>query len=323
MAVVTGASSGLGARAARVFDALGATVVVSARRTDRIDALAASLNHGDAVTCDVSEPGASAALIGDAVERHGRVDVVVANAGVTTIVPALREPVDRFAEVVTIDLVAPFELAQAAVAHMRETGTGGASSTWRRRRRSRRHRCFPRPRYVAAKTGLMGLTRELALQWARYGVRVNALCPGMFPTEMTAELTDSDDLRTRFEAAAAMGGSAAHTELDAALAFLASPASSYVTGQALVVDGGGGLSDRPFSTQCPPGTGGYCVERLERARSQVASSTAALIVVVEVGEDVAALVEPTGSRCAGRQSRRPPYRPVYFLVSASGPWNRT
>src|SRR4051794_6008619 len=118
VAVVTGASSGIGARASRVLDALGATVVVSARRTDRIDALAASLSRGDAVTCDVSERGASAALINTAVEHHGQVDVVVANAGITTTVPALREPVDRFAEVVSIDLVAPFELAQATAAHL-------------------------------------------------------------------------------------------------------------------------------------------------------------------------------------------------------------
>src|SRR5450432_1551501 len=84
VAIVTGASSGIGARAARVLDALGATVVVSARRTDRIKALAASLSKGDALTCDVSETGASAALVAQTVDRHGRVDVVFANAGITT-----------------------------------------------------------------------------------------------------------------------------------------------------------------------------------------------------------------------------------------------
>src|SRR3712207_1957682 len=83
VAVVTGASSGIGARFARVVDALGATVVASARRTDRIEALAKSLERGHAIACDVSERGASAALIAETVERHGRVDVVIANAGIT------------------------------------------------------------------------------------------------------------------------------------------------------------------------------------------------------------------------------------------------
>jgi NAD(P)-dependent dehydrogenase (short-subunit alcohol dehydrogenase family) len=241
VAVVTGASSGLGARAAGVLDALGATVVVSARRTDRLTAQASSLRSGHAVTCDVGESGASAALVAEVVSRHGRVDVVIANAGITTTIPALREPVERFAEVVTIDLVAPFELAQAAAAHMRSAGEGGSVVNVASAAAFSSTPLLPQAGYVAAKSGLVGLTRELALQWARYGVRVNALCPGMFPTEMTAELTESDALRTQFESAVALGRIARPHELDAAIAFLASPASSYVTGQALVVDGGSGL----------------------------------------------------------------------------------
>ncbi|HEX8581162.1 MAG TPA: SDR family NAD(P)-dependent oxidoreductase, partial [Acidimicrobiales bacterium] len=104
VAVVTGASSGLGARFAGVLDALGATVVVSARRADRIEALAAGLARGDAVPADLSVAGASAALVDTAVERHGRVDVVVANAGVANVTPALRETVDQFADLLTVDL---------------------------------------------------------------------------------------------------------------------------------------------------------------------------------------------------------------------------
>jgi NAD(P)-dependent dehydrogenase (short-subunit alcohol dehydrogenase family) len=241
VAVITGASSGIGARAARVLDSLGATVVVAARRTDRIEALASSLAKGDAQTCDVSEAGASAALVEGAVERHGRVDVVVANAGITHVAPALREPVDRFGEVVSIDLVAPFELAQAAAAHMRERGGGGAIVNVASAAAFSSSAVLPQAGYVAAKSGLVGLTRELAVQWARYGVRVNALCPGMFPSEMTSELVESDDLRAAFEAQLPLGRIARPHELDAALAFLATGASSYVTGQALVVDGGGGL----------------------------------------------------------------------------------
>jgi NAD(P)-dependent dehydrogenase (short-subunit alcohol dehydrogenase family) len=239
VAIVTGASSGIGARAARVLDALGATVVVSARRTDRIESLAASLTRGDALTCDVSVPGASAGLVEQTVERHGRVDVVVANAGITNTEPALREPLERFADVVAVDLVAPFELGQAAVVHMRAAKHGGSIINVASAAAFSSTSLLPQAGYVAAKTGLVGLTRELALQWARYGVRVNALCPGMFASEMTAVLVEADELRTRFEKSVPLQRIGQPHELDGAIAFLASPASSYMTGTTLLVDGGG------------------------------------------------------------------------------------
>lgn len=241
VAVVTGASSGIGARFARVLDALGATVVVSARRVDRIEALAAELARGHAVPCDVSVPGASAALVDAVVERHGPVEVVVANAGVTTVAPALKETVGQFADLVTVDLVAPFELAQAAVRHLRTAGRGGSVVMVASVAAMVSSPLLPQAGYVAAKTGLVGLTRELAVQWARYGVRVNALCPGMFPSEMTALLVENEELRALFEAEVPLRRLGRPDELDSAIAFLASDASSYVTGHALVVDGGAAL----------------------------------------------------------------------------------
>jgi NAD(P)-dependent dehydrogenase (short-subunit alcohol dehydrogenase family) len=239
VAIVTGASSGIGARAAHVLDTLGATVVVSARRTDRIEALAASLAHGVAIPCDVSVPGASAALVAQTVERLGTVDVVIANAGITTTAPALQEPPDRFAEVIGVDLVAPFELAQATVAHLRVAKHGGSIVNVASAAAFSSTSLLPQAGYVAAKTGLVGLTRELALQWARYDVRVNALCPGMFASEMTSALVDVDELRTHFEQSVPMQRIGRPHELDGAIAFLASPASSYVTGTTILVDGGG------------------------------------------------------------------------------------
>ena len=241
VAVVTGASSGIGARFARVLDALGATVVVSGRRTERIEALAASLERGDAVACDVSERGASAALVATTLDHHQRVDVVVANAGISAVLPALREPAAGFAEVVGVDLIAPFELAQAAAAHMRTAGQGGAIVNVASAAAFRSTPLLPQASYVASKSGLVGLTRELALQWARYGIRVNVICPGMFPSEMTAELVDSEELRAAYEARVPLARVGQPHELDAAMAFLVSPASSYMTGQTLVVDGGSGL----------------------------------------------------------------------------------
>jgi NAD(P)-dependent dehydrogenase (short-subunit alcohol dehydrogenase family) len=238
VAVVTGASSGLGARFARVLDALGATVVVAARRAERLEALASTLRDGHAVACDVSVRGASAGLVDGVVERYGRVDVVVANAGISSVQPALRESTDVFAEVVEVDLVAPFELARAAAGHMRAAGEGGSVVNVASSVGLRTLHGFPQAGYNASKAGLIGLTRELAVQWARYGVRVNALCPGMFPSEMTAGLRDSAENLAAFEATLPTRRLGREDELDAALAFMASPASSYMTGQTVVVDGG-------------------------------------------------------------------------------------
>jgi NAD(P)-dependent dehydrogenase (short-subunit alcohol dehydrogenase family) len=241
VAVLTGASSGLGTRFARVLDGLGASVVLAARRTDRLEALAGELRDAVAVRCDVGEPGANEELVASTVERFGRLDVVVANAGVADTVPAVKESVEGFGRVVHIDLVAQFALAKAAVAVMKGQPEGGSIVNVASAAAFASTSLLPQASYVAAKSGLVGLTRELALQWARYPVRVNALCPGVFPSEMTALLVETDDLRAMFEDTIPLKRVGREEELDGALAFLASPASSYMTGQTLVIDGGWGV----------------------------------------------------------------------------------
>jgi NAD(P)-dependent dehydrogenase (short-subunit alcohol dehydrogenase family) len=238
VAVLTGASSGLGARFARVLDGLGASVVLAARRTDRLEALAGELRSATTVRCDVAEEGANEDLVATAVERFGRLDVVVANAGVADVAPAVRESVESFARVVGIDLVAQFALAKAAAGVMKGQPEGGTIVNIASAAAFGSSTLLPQASYVAAKTGLVGLTRELALQWSRYPIRVNALCPGMFPSEMTALLVETDELRTAFEGNVPLKRVGREDELDGALAFLASPASSYMTGQTLLVDGG-------------------------------------------------------------------------------------
>jgi NAD(P)-dependent dehydrogenase (short-subunit alcohol dehydrogenase family) len=235
--VVTGASSGLGERFARVVDALGATSVLAARREERLAALVADMNRAESVVCDVGEDGANEALIQGVLDRHGRVDVVIANAGIANAVPAAKEQVPDYRKVIEVDLVAPFALAKAAQPAMRAQKSGTivmVASVAGFRSMS----LLPQAGYVAAKTGLIGLTRELALQWARFGIRVNALCPGMFPSEMTTDVTAHDDVKAMFEAAMPLGRLGQNDELDGAIAFLASDASSYMTGQTLVIDGG-------------------------------------------------------------------------------------
>ena len=235
--VLTGASSGLGERFARVLDALGATSILAARRKDRLDALVATMTKAEAVACDVGEDGANEALIQGVLDRHGRVDVVIANAGIANAVPAVKEQVSDYRQVMEIDLVAPFALAKAAQPAMRAQKSGSivmVASVAGFRSMS----LLPQAGYVAAKSGLIGLTRELALQWARHGIRVNALCPGMFPSEMTADVTEHENIKSMFESAMPLGRLGRNDELDGALAFLASDASSYMTGQTLVIDGG-------------------------------------------------------------------------------------
>jgi NAD(P)-dependent dehydrogenase (short-subunit alcohol dehydrogenase family) len=239
VAIVTGASSGLGARFARVLAAAGASVVVTARRVDRLDALAADLPGALVVPGDITAPETPAKLVGAAIDHYGRLDIVVNNAGASDPVPAIEEPSEHFRATIALDLVAPFELARAAARVMIERGERGSivnvASLWGVVGVGQ----IPEAGYAAAKGGIVNLTRELAAQWARKGVRVNALAPGWFHTEMTdGVMFGSADAEKWMRARTPMGrGGDAH-ELDGALLFLASDASSFVTGSVLAVDGG-------------------------------------------------------------------------------------
>ena len=236
--ILTGASSGLGARFARVLDALGATTVLAARRLDRMTELASSLQRAEPVACDVGVSGANEDLVAHVVATHGRLDGVIANAGISNPVPAVREDPDAFRHVVNIDLVAPYALARAAVPAIRAGGNGGSIVMISSAAAFVSTPFLPQAGYVAAKAGLAGLTRELAAQWSRYNIRVNALCPGMFPSEMTADVVENAAIKDAFAGVIPLRRLGETHELDGALAFLVSGASSYMTGQTLVVDGG-------------------------------------------------------------------------------------
>jgi NAD(P)-dependent dehydrogenase (short-subunit alcohol dehydrogenase family) len=237
--IITGASAGLGARFARVCDAVGARLVLAARRVDRVEALANDLRDAHAVRCDLTEPGAPAALVMQTLERHGRVDVVVNNAGVSDPVPALDEATDEFRTTVELNLVAPFELSREAARAMIASERGGSivniASLWGMVGVGQ----IPEAGYAASKGGLVNLTRELAAQWARRGVRVNTLAPGWFRTEMTEGRMFGDERAEKWmRQRTPMGRGGDEHELDGALLFLASDASSFVTGTVLCVDGG-------------------------------------------------------------------------------------
>jgi len=236
VAVVTGASSGLGARFAEVLAGAGASVVVAARRADRVESLAKKLD-GVAVPCDVVNGEDRERLVSTALERLGRIDILVNNAGVGTPEAAEAETPDRFAEVLDVNLTAAFALSQLVGRSMLEAGRGtivnvvsilGIISAGQ----------IPFPSYAASKGGLIALTRELAGEWSRRGVRVNALAPGWFESEMTADMFADERSMAWVRRKAPMGRPGQPHELDGSLLFLASDASSYVTGQVLAVDGG-------------------------------------------------------------------------------------
>jgi NAD(P)-dependent dehydrogenase (short-subunit alcohol dehydrogenase family) len=239
VAIVTGASSGLGTRFARVLSAAGASVVVAARRLDRLEALAAELGDALPVRVDLAEPEGAGQLVDAALERFGRVDVLVNNAGTNEVVPALDQQPARFREILDVNLVAPFALAQRAARDMIDSGRGGSivnvASIWSMVGVGQ----IPDAAYAASKGGLANLTRELAAQWARKGVRVNALAPGWFPTEMTSPSLFGDEQSERWmRGRTPMGRGGEEHELDGALLFLAADAGSFVTGQIVFVDGG-------------------------------------------------------------------------------------
>jgi NAD(P)-dependent dehydrogenase (short-subunit alcohol dehydrogenase family) len=236
VAIVTGASSGLGARFARVLAAVGASVVVTARRADRLETLASELDDTTAVAIDLTEDGASARLVAAALAAHGRLDILVNNAGLGGDHRALDYPTDEFRRGVDVNLVAPFVLAQAAARVMVEHGKGSIVNVASQYGLVGANAGIAA--YAASKGGLVNLTRQLAVEWARTGVRVNALAPGYFTTEMTEDIFADDRQSAWIRRTTPMGREGEEHELDGALLYLASDASTYTTGSVLTVDGG-------------------------------------------------------------------------------------
>jgi NAD(P)-dependent dehydrogenase (short-subunit alcohol dehydrogenase family) len=232
--IVTGASSGLGVAFAQACGQAGADVVVAARRVDRLAETVALVEatgrSGLAVGADIADEQDCRALVAAAVERFGRVDVLVNNAGIEDHVPASRLPVQQFQQVMDVNVTACFVLAQEAARVM----APGSSIVNVSSVLARTTFDAPHTAYSASKAALLGLTRTLARQWTgRKGIRVNAVLPGLFPSEMT----EGKPLGM-FEDRLPMGRFGRTEELASAVVFLASDASSYVTGAELVVDGG-------------------------------------------------------------------------------------
>lgn len=237
VAVVTGASSGLGDRFARVLHAVGASVVVAARRADRLQALAADLPGSLVVAADLSIADDRERLVAAALERFGRIDVLVNNAGIGHKVAVEDETLETFRDTMELNVTAIWHLSKLTSPSMIANGGGSIVNV-----ASMLGHVAASPvkqaHYCASKGAVVNLTRELAAQWARKGVRVNALCPGWFRSEMTAGM-DGDEASQRFISTMSPIPRMGHEhELDAALLLLAGPGSTFMTGQSVIVDGG-------------------------------------------------------------------------------------
>ncbi|WP_448627193.1 SDR family NAD(P)-dependent oxidoreductase [Geodermatophilus sp. URMC 64] len=237
VAIVTGASSGLGRDFARALAEAGADVALAARREDRLTETKALVEEAGrraiTVRTDVANPEDCQALVDATMAEFGRVDVLVNNAGVGTAVPATRETPEQFRQVIDVNLNGCYWMAQACGRVMQP----GSSIVNISSILGLTTAGLPQAAYAASKAGLIGLTRDLAQQWTgRRGIRVNALAPGFFASEMTDQYADGY-LESQMPRVL-VGRPGDPDELAAALVFLASDAGGYVTGTTLPVEGG-------------------------------------------------------------------------------------
>jgi len=241
VALITGGSRGLGQEMAEGLAEAGASLMLLARREQwlgpTIDEMKGRGFRCEGAVCDVSQPEQVQAAVNRTLDAYGQIDILLNNAGVTWGTPAEDLPLDKWQMVIDIDLTGAFLFCQAAGREMIKRRSGriinvssiaGLIGTLP----DGQHTAA----YVAAKGGLIALTRELAAKWAQYGIRVNAIAPGFFPSRMTEKVLERG--QPQIEAAVPMGRVGREGELKGVAVFLAADASNYITGQTLVVDGG-------------------------------------------------------------------------------------
>jgi gluconate 5-dehydrogenase len=241
IAIVTGGSRGLGREMAEGLAEAGASLMLLARReqwlTPTVEDFRGRGYRCEGMLCDVSNAGQVQAVVDRTIEAFGQIDILVNNAGITWGAPAEEMPLEKWESVIDVDLTGPFLFCQRVGREMlkRDSGSivnvasiaglvGGMEDA--------QHISG----YVAAKGGLIALTRELAAKWARHGIRVNAIAPGFFPSRMTEYVLASAGEQIARQVP--MGRVGREGELKGVTVLLASDAGGYITGQTIVVDGG-------------------------------------------------------------------------------------
>ena len=237
VALITGASSGLGAEVARVLAGAGARVALVARREDRLAAVAEETG-GTPFPCDLLEDDQLGGLVARVAGGMGTPEILVNVAGdIFSRDPAEAEPLDAIRRTLDLNLVAPFRLCQDVFPLMAAAGRGSIVHVT-----SISGRVgipgFPQASYAASKHGLAGLSAELAVQWARHGIRVNCVAPGFFRSEINDELYRAEPFRRWLAERTPLPGHATFDDFTGAIHWLVGDAGRHVTGQTIVIDGG-------------------------------------------------------------------------------------
>jgi len=240
-AIVTGASSGLGVTFAEALAESGANLVIAARRYERLVKIAEDISSKYEVKVvpvqtDVSQDDQVVNMVQNATREFGGLEILVNNAGLASLSPSIDMSVDEWKKVIDVNLTGVFLCARTAAREMIKKKYGkivniasiyGAVGD-----------IFPAASYYASKGAVINLTRAFAIEWATYGINVNAIAPGFFPSEMTAPIFQDEKALQHILSRTPLGRTGKPLDLKAALLFLASPASNYVTGQTIFVDGG-------------------------------------------------------------------------------------
>jgi gluconate 5-dehydrogenase len=242
VAIVTGAGSGLGAIFSEALAEAGATVVCVGRRLDRVQATADHVRQfgGQSLplSADVTSEAAVTAMIAQTIERFGKLDILVNNAGAAVAGPPESISLADWQRVVDVNLTGVFLCAREAARAMIAAGHAGCIINIASILGAVASEPLPATAYAATKGAVVNLTRDLAVHLAPHGIRVNAIGPAYFPSDMTDTLLDMPEMLHDIERRTPMGRIGRPEELKGPVVFLASDASSYVTGQTLYVDGG-------------------------------------------------------------------------------------
>ena len=241
VAVVTGASSGLGVQMAKALALQGADIAILARRKEKLDKVAGEIKELGvkclSLQCDVTDTASIVAAAGAVKAEFGKVDILINNAGSGGVGPAEETTDDAWSHTIKVDLDGVFKVAREFGKVMIENKYGriiNISSMYG----MVGNMALPTAAYHAAKGGVVNLTRALAAEWAKHNITVNAICPGYFATELTVDTLNTESFSNYMKASVPVGRYGREGELDSSVVYLASDYSSYVTGVILPVDGG-------------------------------------------------------------------------------------